>query len=209
MRTARARPRQNGGRLGGRFAEKIVRRGALDDTPAIISTTSPPRRRASPRLCVAITTLMPRAVMSGIDVLDRLGRRRVEARGRLVEEQHIRVRGEGPRQGERAAVPRRRYCPGRRSRRSDRATFADADCARRSGRPAACQRIAQVGRGAPPEHHRPLEHDGAAIGRRIRRVRPSSTRRRWANEAHGEAQQGGLARAVRPDQRRSARRRRT
>ena len=172
--------------------------------PRCISTISPASRRASPRSCVDITTLMPRAAMARITILDRLGGGRIEARGRLVEEQHLGIAGERAREREplllAAGQPARRALAELRQARpasSSSSVRAAPVGARDAG---ARQRIADVGGGAAAEHDRALEHDGAARRRRVRAAAPGHAPAGRLDQAHRDAQQRGLAGAVRPDQ---------
>ena len=56
--------------------------------------------RASPRSCVAITTLMPRAATARMMSSIALVAAGIEARGRLVEKQHLGIAGERARERE-------------------------------------------------------------------------------------------------------------
>ena len=132
--------------------------------PRCSNTTSPASRRASPRSWVAITTLMPRAPTARMMSSTALVAAGIEARGRLVEKQHCRIARE--RAGQRQPLllaagqpPRRPVGEMRRARRSSSSSSARALLARAT--PARAQRVADVGGGAAPQHHRTLEHDGA------------------------------------------------
>ena len=99
----------------------------------------------------------------------------IEARGRLVEEQHLRLAGERARERQplllAAGQPARRPLAEpveadqreQLARRAPRARRADA-----GGR----ERVADIGGRAAAQHHRPLEHDGAPRRRRRARGRP-------------------------------------
>ena len=90
-----ARRPGTGGASGVVGRSKNVAAGPLSMTrPRCMSTMSPASRRASPRSCVAITTLIRRAAIARITSSIGLGGGGVEARGRLVEEQHLRIAGE-------------------------------------------------------------------------------------------------------------------
>ena len=112
-------------------------------------------------------------------VLDRLGGGGIEARGRLVEEQHLRIARE--RAGEREALllaagqpPRR---PLAQSCEADQRRAVRRCAGRHSARavPALGERIFDVGGGGAAQHDRTLEHDGAALRRGVRRP-PQVTR---------------------------------
>ena len=80
-------------------AVKNASAGVCSSTcPRCMKITSSARRRAWPRSCVVITTLVPAARMAGDDLLDRAGGGRIEARRRLVEEQHFGTQRPGARQ---------------------------------------------------------------------------------------------------------------
>ena len=110
---------------------------------------SSPRRRAWPRLCVVMTILVPAASNASMIALDLARRAGIEARGRLVEEQHLAV-----------AAPRRARARGAAARRRR----ARAPAGRRDAtRPDALERGAAR----------------AARARRGRRRRPRARSRRW------------------------------
>ena len=136
------------------------------------------------------------------DVLDRLGRGRIEARGRLVEKQDLRIARERARQREplllaAGQAARRAVARARRARPAP----AVRRCAPRIARRAAARaHSAILAAGAAPEHGRPLEHDGAPRRRRLL-APPQVTRPAvGAISPMASAQQRGFARAVRADQ---------
>ncbi len=137
------------------------------------------------------------------DVLDRLGGGGIEARGRLVEQQHGRLAGE--RAAERQPLLLAAGQPARRSRRhavetDERQQLGDpriVALARHTGR---VQRVADVAFRASPQHHRALEHEGAPDRRRIGDTVPGDAAVRRRQQPHRDAKQRGLAGAVRPDQ---------
>ena len=108
--------------------------------------------------------MTPRAVIDAHDVLDRLGGGGVEAGGRLVEEQHGGIAGEGARQRQpllfaAGQAPRR---PALEARQPDIGhQFADAGFALRARHLGRGQRVTDIAGGAAPQHGRALEHDGA------------------------------------------------
>ena len=171
--------------------------------PRCISTISPASRRASPRSCVDITTLMPRAATARITSSIAL----VAAGSRLAVGSS-RNSTSGSRASARASASR--CCSPPESRRAGRSPksgeadegeqFVDACrpfAARRRRRSPA---HSEVGGGAAAKHDRPLEHDGAAQRRRMRAAAPGDAPAGRLDQAHGDAQQRGLAGAVRPDQ---------
>ena len=99
------------------------------------------------------------------DVLDRLGGGRIEARGRLVEEQHLRDLWRARAPARAAAARRRTACAPAAAPSPPRPTSASSSpCARvalRARHAGGRQRIADVAGGAAAKHHRTLEHDGA------------------------------------------------
>ena len=192
---------------------RMTRRRRVSTTrPRCSSTISPASRRASPRSCVDITTLMPRAatarMMSSIALV---------AAGSRLAVGSSRNSTSGSRASARASASR--CCSPPDSRRAGAVAETDrarpARAVRRCGarvRRAECrrrQRIADIGGGAAAEHHRALEHDGAARGGDIFAAAPGDAPARRRDQPHRDAQQRGLAGAVRPDQhRRRARRER-
>ncbi len=82
-------------RLAGFGVLKKLRRRRVSTTrPRCSNTMSPASRRASPRSCVDITTLMPRLDDGAHDILYRLRGGRVEACRRFIEKQYGRIAGE-------------------------------------------------------------------------------------------------------------------
>ena len=143
------------------------------------------------------------------DVFDRLGGRRIEARGRLVKEQHGGIFRERARQREplllAAGDTSRR--PLRQSAEADeRQQFGRARGALRARRACRGQRVADIARDAAAKHGGTLEHHGAPRRGRMRAAAPGDASMRRRNQSHGKAKQRGLASAVRADQhcRRSA-----
>ena len=199
----RGRPAASGVRGRG---EEAAGGGCSTTRPRCRNTTSSASRRAWPRSWVVMTILVPRAWMAGDQPLDRPGRGRVEARGRLVEEQHLGLErpGAGQRQalllaaGEHARRPRRRDGRGRPARAPPR----PARRARRRGTPRDAQRIVDVGGGRAAQQHRALEHHRLraartrAVGRRPAQRIVAGGR---AQQAVQQAQQQALAGAVRAD----------
>ena len=129
------------------------------------STISPASRRASPRSCVDITTLMPRAATARIDVLDRLGR----GRDRGSRSARRGTAPAGSRASARASASR--CCSPPDSRRAGRAPRPASptrpnkssirDGHSRAATPALASAYSDVGGGAAAQHDRALEHDGA------------------------------------------------
>ena len=62
------------------------------------------------------------------------------------------------------------------------------------------QCVKDIAEGTAPEHHRPLEHDGALVRRRRFAAAPGDASARGGNKSHGCAQQSGLAGAIGSDQ---------
>ena len=159
--------------------------------PRCSNTMSPASRRASPRSWVDITTLMPRCADGADDVLDRLGGGGIEARGRLVEEQHGGIARERARQREPLLL-----AAGQPPRRHDRPSCAEADQlqqfadaarvfgARHAG---GAQRVADIGGRAAPQHHRPLEHDRAPRRRDVFAAAPGDAPARRREQAPSPA----------------------
>ena len=174
-----------------RRAEEIVR--PRRSRPRGRDASARSRRRAacaSPRSCVDITTLMPRAATRGSrprppslrpDRGSRSARRGTAPAGPW--------RARAPARA--AAARRRRACApaARRACEADqREQLADARCVLGARNAGGFERVADVGGGAAPEHHRALEHDGAVGGApasrppqvtrpRGRRIRPMASRR--------------------------------
>ena len=199
-RQERARPRRFAAR------RRIARRGAGLDRGGRDAEARCRRRAAAPapRSCVAITTLTPRARDGADDVLDRLGGGGIEARGRLVEKQHLRIARERARQRQPLLLaagqpPRRPVGRGRRGRPAR----AIRRCARARSRAARRRRAARSGRWRrrcaaawPGAGTRWRAASAATLSRPPQVTRPRERR----DQAHRDAQQRGLAGAVRADQ---------
>src|SRR5262249_6824799 len=146
------------------------------------------------------------------DVLDRLGGGGVEARARLVEAKHRRRLGERARQRQPlllAAGEFSRGTVGQAVEADQRAELGHARGALAARHAGGGERVADVAGGAAAEHHRALEHDRAPRRRHVRPAAPAQAAARRRDQPHHEAEEGGLAGAVRPDQhrRRSGRQR--
>src|SRR5712671_3856010 len=137
------------------------------------------------------------------DVLDRLGGGRIEARGRLVQEQHLGVAGERAREREPLLLAARQPSRGparkmREARLSQEVGNAlPAGGARDSRR---MKRVADVAGDRAAQHHRALEHHGAARPVGLRAPAPGDAAGRRRQQPHGEPDQRALAGAVRADQ---------
>ena len=144
------------------------------------------------------------------DVLHRLGGGRIEARGRLVEEQHGRIARERPRQRQPlllAAGQPSRGAIGEMTETDQFEQLAGAARMLRARDAGGTQREADIGGGAAPEHRRALKHDRALERRDIFQPAPGDAPARGRDQPHRHAQQRGFARAVGADQhRRRARR---
>src|SRR5262244_525983 len=137
------------------------------------------------------------------DVLDRLGRGRIEARGRLVEHEDLRLLGERARERQPlllAAGELSRRPAAEPEKADGGGELVDAGstlCARHAG----CRkRITDVAGGAAAEHRRALEHDGAMRWLGSLAASPGHASAHGRSQAHEQAQQRGLACAVRSDQ---------
>ena len=110
------------------------------------------------------------------DVLDRLGGGGIEARGRLVEKQHVRDRAPARAPARAAAARRRTAAAPAAAPRPARPTccqqLGGACGARRARHAGRRQRVAHVAGGAAPQHDRALEHDGAPRRAPTLRARP-------------------------------------
>src|SRR5262249_47252391 len=115
---------------------------------------------------------------------DRLGRGRIEARGRLIEQENLRFLGE--RACERkplllAARELARWPALEPAKTDERAELKGVGAAPRPRHAGGGERLADIARGAAAQHRRPLEHDGAMRGRRL--LTASSHARAWAGSA--------------------------
>ena len=158
-----------------RAGEEFRRRAAVrSDRPRCSSTMSPASRSRLAEIVRRHHHLDAARGDGADDVLDRLGGGRIEARGRLVEEQHLGVARERARQRQplllAAGQPPRRAAAEAREP-DQREQFGDAAGARGARHAGGGERVADVAGGAAPEHHRALEHDGARPAAR-RRGRP-------------------------------------
>src|SRR5262249_20165073 len=136
-------------------------------------------------------------------VLDRLGRGGMEAGGRLIEQEDLRLLGE--RGGERkplllAAGELARWPALEPVKTDERAELKRVGSASRARHAGGGERIADIARGAAAKHRRPLEYDGAMRGCRLLAAAPAHTPAGGRDQPHDEPQQRGLARAVRADQ---------
>ena len=192
------------------LVKKVAASLASTMRPRCISTMSPASRRASPRSCVAITTLMPRAATARITSSTALvaagsrlavGSSRNSTCGSLASARASASRCCSPPDSLRAGrSPSSARPTSASSSRSARGAFG----ARHAG---GGQRIAQVACGAAPEHHRPLEHDGAAVGRRVRASAPGHAPARSGGSGPWRAAAAWSCRRRSARSRRSARRR--
>ena len=171
--------------------------------PRCMSTISPARRLASPRSCVDITTLIPRAattrMTSSIALVAAGSRLAVGSSSRRI----LRLLGERARErdplllatGELSRQPAAK--PGKAD---DSGELVDAGSALRARHAGGRERITDVAGGAATEHRRALEHDGAMRRLGGLAASPGHAAAHGRNQAHDQAQQRGLACAVRSDQ---------
>src|SRR5262245_4724241 len=137
------------------------------------------------------------------DVLDRLGRGRIEARGRLVEQEKLRLLGESAREREPlllAAGELSRRPAAEPGKTDDSGELVDAGSTLRPRHAGGRERITDVAGRAAAEHRRALEHDGAMGRLGGLAASPGHAAVHGRNQAHEQAQQRGLACAVRSDQ---------
>ena len=132
-------PAQERGGLGGlRGIEEASAVGAFDAARAArMNSDVAGEPLAWPRSCVAITIFTPDAATVADDVLDRLGGGRIEARGRLVEKQHLRIARERARQREALLLAAREPARGPVARACVSPTRASSSAMRRVARRAA------------------------------------------------------------------------
>ena len=180
-------------------------RTALDDAAAMQQHDLAGEAPASPRSCVDITTLMPRAATARMMSSIALVAAGIEARGRLVEEQHLADRlRERAREREplllAAGEPARRPLA-EPAEADQREQLADARVAL-GARHAGCRE--RVARCWPAALRRSITGRWNTMARRVGGTcsrPPQVTRPRdGRDETHREPQQRGLAGAVRSDQ---------
>ena len=144
-----------------------------------------PRRRS----CVDITTLMPRATTARMTSSIALVAAGIEACGRLVEQQHLRLLGQRARERKPLLL-----AAGELACRTiaepveadERAELAGARLAFRARHAGGRQRIADVAGGAATKHRRALEHDGAMRRRHVLAAAPGHASVRGRHQAHDE-----------------------
>src|SRR6516164_1593876 len=189
--------------LGPGVSKECVGRAALDHASAMHEHDL---AGEAPRLAEVMRRhhhLDPARSNDADDVLDRLGRGRVEARGRLVEQENLRLFGESARERQPlllAAGELSRRPAAEAAEADDSDEFVDAGSAIRARHAGGRERITDVAGGAAAEHRRALEHDGAMRRLGSRTASPGHASTHGCNRAHEQAQQRGLARAVRSDQ---------
>ena len=157
-------------------AEKNVSAGVCSTMrPRCMSTISPATRLRFAEIVRRHHHLDAARRDGSHHVLDRLGGGRVEARGRFVEKENLRILGE--RAGERETLL---FAAGQLAGRPLRDRF-EPDQREQFGGPCALlaardaggvERIAQIGRGAAPQHRGALEDEGATGRGRLRSGRP-------------------------------------
>src|SRR6185312_1532235 len=137
------------------------------------------------------------------DVLDCFCSRRIEARGRLVEEQHGRIARQGARERETLLLATRQSPRRTRPQIFEPDELEQFGCSLlpiRAEDVRSLERIAYVAGRAAPEHDRALEHDGAVRRRHRFAAAPGYAAARDRDKSHRDTQQRGLAGAVRSDQ---------
>ena len=137
------------------------------------------------------------------DIFDGLGRSRIEACRRFVEQQNLRLLGKRARERKPlllAAGELARRARAEPIEAHERTEFAGARITLRARHAGGRQRITDVAGGAATKHHRALEHDGPLRRRGVLAAAPSHASVHGRNQAHDETEKRGLAGAVRPDQ---------
>src|SRR6185437_11250818 len=149
--------------------EEIVSRGFLDHTAAVKQHDVAADAPGLPEIVRGHDDFHAAGGDFSDDVLDRFGRGRIEARGRLIEEQYCGIARQ--RAGEREPL----LLAPRQAPRWTRTKPAETDELEQHGRPLfpfgagyvrGIERIAYIARRTAPEHDRALEHDGAVRRRR-------------------------------------------
>src|SRR5262245_14373123 len=136
-------------------------------------------------------------------LLDRLGCGRSESRGPLVEQKNLRPLGERAREREPlllAAGELSRRPAAEPGKADDSGELGDAGRALRARYAGGRKRITDVAGGAAAEHRRALEYDGAMRRLGGLAASPGHASAHGRNQAHDQAEQRGLACAVRSDQ---------
>src|SRR3954469_1254670 len=137
------------------------------------------------------------------DVFHRLGGGRIEARGRLVQEQHGRIARQRPCQRQPllfATGQPSRGAIGETSEPDQFEQFTGAARMLRARDTRRTQREADIGGSAAPEHRRTLKHDRAFERRGIFQAAPGGAPVRRREQPHRHAQQRGFSRTVGADQ---------
>ena len=169
--------------------------------PPARNTTSPASRLAWPRSCVAMTILTPSAAVRVTMSSTRLGRGGVEAGGRLVEEEHLGRAGKRARESKALLLAARETTGGTVGQCCQPDLREQLSYRCRIGCATRCrQRESDIGCRSSPQHHRLLEHDGAARCARRRTPAEGDASGAWRNEAHAKLDERRLARAVGTEQ---------
>ena len=169
---------------------------------------SSPSRCACPRLCVTSTIFVPAACKREDDVLDLVGRARVEARGRLVEEKDLRAQRPHPRQREALLLAARQHAcrrgPPARRGRPCAAPPARAPRAASGERRHSFSAYVTLPSAVAPQQHGSLEHHRLPPrpARQLRRI-PCNRSRGGLEQPVAQPQQHALARAVGPEDHRA------
>src|SRR5215472_14456477 len=189
--------------LGPGVGKECVGRAALDHAAAMDEHDL---AGETPRLAEIVRRhhhLDPARSNGADDVLDCLRCGRIEARGRLVEHEDLRFLGERARErqplllaaGELSRRPAAE--PEKTDGGGELVDAGTALCTRHAG---GRKRITDVAGGAAAEHRRALEHDGAMRWLGGLAASPGHASAHGRSQAHEQAQQRGLACAVRSDQ---------
>src|SRR5499433_2467844 len=136
---------------------------------------------------------------SANDVLDCLGCGRIEARGRLVQKENVRLLGKRARERQPLLLAAGKLSCRPAAEADQGAELIQAPVARSALHAGGRERVADVAGGAAAKHHRALKHDGASRGRHLLASAPAHSPARRRDQAHGQTQQRSLAGAVRAD----------
>src|SRR6516165_2211384 len=139
---------------------------------------------------------------SANDVLDCLGCGRIEARGRLVQKENVRLLGKRARERQPLLLAAGKLScrPAAEAAEADQgAELIQAPVARSARHAGGRERVADVAGGAAAKHHRALKHDGASRGRHLLASAPAHPPARRRDQAYSQTQQRSLAGAVRAD----------